>query len=318
MATSPRTLGSSDLVISGVGLGGNNFSRPNTPTATQDGSTAVLHAALDHGITFIDTAELYGAEPGMSETFIGQALRGRRDEAVIATKWGHTRGGADGVEANGPRGSEPHIRAAIEGSLRRLQTDRVDLFQLHEPDPDVPIEETIGALGQLVAEGKVLHVGHSNFSLAQTVEADDAAARLGAPRFVSAQVEYSLLERGIEAELLPLLREREIGLLPFFPLYNGLLTGKYTRAGDGEGRLSKIKPQILETVDWDQLEAYRAVCDEVGAPMVQVSIAWLLAQPGVASVIAGATSPEQIAVNAGAGELRLSDDVVARISEIFG
>ncbi|HHW84105.1 MAG TPA: aldo/keto reductase, partial [Actinomycetales bacterium] len=240
MATpiAPRTLGSSDLVISGVGMGCNNFSRPASPTVEQNASTRVIHAAIDAGITFFDTAEMYGSEPGMSETFMGVALRHRRDQVQIATKWGLKGKAPAGMEDKGPRGGETYIRAAIEGSLRRLQTDYVDLYQLHEPDPEVPIEETLGVLADLVAEGKVRQIGHSNFSADQLREADDAAStREDGLRFVSGQNEYSLLNREVEGELLGECVERNIGFLPYFPLYNGLLTGKYS-ASSGEGRIT--------------------------------------------------------------------------------
>ncbi|MDO5495394.1 MAG: aldo/keto reductase [bacterium] len=313
----PRALGSSTLEISGVGIGCNNFSRPTSPTVEQEASTRVILAALDAGITFFDTAELYGSEPGMSEVFMGVALRGRRDEAVIATKWGHTGGAPGGLAEKGARGSREHIRAAIEGSLRRLQTDHVDLYQLHEPDPSVPIEETLGALAELVQEGKVLEIGHTNFTAEQLREADAASGKADSGvRFVSAQNEYSLLKRDVESEILPFCAENGIGFLPYFPLYNGLLTGKYRKDG-GEGRITRQKPQLLEGVDWDQLEAYRAICERLGEPMVQVSIAWLLAQPGVASVIAGATTEEQVVQNAGAGQLALDAETVTEISELF-
>lgn len=219
----PRALGLSDLVISGVGMGCNNFGRPKSPTEGQEGSTRVIHAAIDAGITFFDTAELYGVEKGLSETFMGAALEGRRDEVVIATKFGHTSGGPEGTEDLGPRGGERYIRHAVEGSLRRLRTDYVDLYQLHTPDPQTPIEETLAVLNELVGEGKIRAIGHSNLSAAQLIEADDAAARLGTVRFVSAQNEYSLLRREVEDEVLPAAVERNIGFLPFFPLYNGLL-----------------------------------------------------------------------------------------------
>nr|NLD40026.1 aldo/keto reductase [Actinomycetales bacterium] len=313
----PRTLGTSDLVISAVGMGCNNFSRPGSPTATQEPSTRVILAAVDAGVTFFDGAELYGAEPGLSETYMGVALKDRRDEVVLSTKWGHTGAAPGDLAQHGPRGSRAHIRAAIEGSLRRLQTDRIDLYQMHEPDPSVPIEETLGALHELVQEGKVREIGHTNFTPAQLREADSAANREGTVRFVSAQDEYSLLHREVEAEILPACVDLGLGFFPYFPLYNGLLTGKY-REDAGEGRITRQKPHLLEEVNWEQLEAYRAICERVGSPMVQVSIAWLLAQPGVASVIAGATTEDQVVQNAGAAQLELEAATVKEISALFG
>jgi len=315
--TELRTLGSSDLVVSAVGMGCNNFSRPGTPTATQEGSTAVIHAAIDHGITFFDGADIYGAEPGLSETFMGVALRGRRDQVVLSTKFGHQGAQAAGAADWGPKGARRYIRHAVEASLRRLQTDHIDLLQMHTPDPATPIEETLAALHELVAAGTVRYIGSSNFSAAQVGAADAAARAHGQERFISAQNEYSLLARGIEAELLPLARELGIGIIPYFPLHNGLLTGKYTRGGGGEGRISRLKPHLLQTVDWDQLEAYQRLCDAHGLTMLEATIAWLLAQPGIGTVIAGATTPEQVAQNAAAGDLVLPADLALEISGLF-
>lgn len=311
-----RNLGSSDLVISAVGLGCNNFSRPGTPTATLDGTRAVLDAAIDQGVTFLDTAELYGDPKGGSEELMGQALEGRREKVVIATKFGHTAGGPSGSESWGSNGSASYIAHAVEGSLRRLRTDRIDLYQLHMPDPHTPIGETLQALSDLIREGKVRFIGHSNLSAEQIREAHAVSKELGLLPFVSAQNEYSLLARGVESDVLPAVREAGLGFLPYFPLYNGLLTGKYTRQG-GEGRLTRQKPEILESVDWDLMDRYEALCAEAGVTMLQATFAWLLAQPGVSSVIAGATTPEQVAANAEAGTTVLADDVLAAIGALF-
>src|SRR5690606_12848270 len=202
-----RVLGTSSLHVSVVGLGCNNLGRTGTRTETQEGATAVVTAALDAGVTFFDTADMYGAEYGLSERLLGEALRGRRDEAVVATKFGHQDYPSPLAEI-GARGSRAYIRAAVEGSLTRLQTDRIDLYQLHTPDPLTPIAETLAALDELVREGKVREIGRSNLAAAQLREADDLATELDTPRFVSAQNEYSLLERGVERELLPAVRER--------------------------------------------------------------------------------------------------------------
>jgi aryl-alcohol dehydrogenase-like predicted oxidoreductase len=312
----PRTLGSSDLVVPAVGMGCNNFSRQGTATETQEGSTAVIHAAIDHGITFFDGADIYGAEPGLSETFMGVALAGRRDEVVLATKFGHSGATMPGSEDWGPKGAARYIRGAVEASLIRLRTDRIDLLQMHTPDPATPIEETLAALTDLVAEGKVRYVGNSNFSAGQLREADRLAQENGLVPFISAQNEYSLLARGVEEEVLPAVRELGLGFIPYFPLHNGLLTGKYTRAG-GEGRISKLKPQLLETVDWDQLEAYRRLCAAHGLTMLEATFGWLLAQEGVATVIAGATTPEQVAQNAAAGGVVIPDDLAGEIGDLF-
>ena len=248
-----RCLGPSGLRVSTVGLGCNNFGRPKTATESQAGTDAVVSAAIDAGITLFDTADIYGGTRGLSETLMGNALRGRRNEIVLATKFGMDMEGSNGPDW-GARGSRRYIRIAIEASLRRLQTDWIDLYQLHRPDPLTPIEETLAALDDLIQEGKVRYIGHSNFAGWQIADAE-YLARLGAhPRFVSAQNEYSLLARGVEAEVLPAVRRYELGFLPFFPLFNGLFTGKYTRSGGpADARLTVIRPEALQRVDWDRI-----------------------------------------------------------------
>ena len=311
-----RNLGHSDLTISAVGLGCNNFSRPGTPTATLDGTKSVLDAAIEHGITFLDTAELYGDPKGGSEDLMGQALVGRRENLVIATKFGHMAGGPEGSETWGAPGSAAYIAHAVEGSLTRLRTDRIDLYQLHTPDATTPIGDTIEALAGLIQVGKVRFIGHSNLTAEQIYEADSVAKELGLPPFVSAQNEYSLMARGVEADVLPAVRDLGLGFLPYFPLHNGLLTGKYTRSG-GEGRLTRQRPEVLESLDWDLMERYQALCDEAGVTMLEATFAWLLTQDAVSSVIAGATRPEQVEANAKAGMTVLDADVTAAISALF-
>lgn len=311
-----RTLGSSGLAVPAVGMGCNNFSRKGTATETQQGSTAVIHAAIDHGITFFDGADIYGAEPGMSETFMGVALAGRRDEVVLATKFGHARARAAGADAWGPKGADRYIRNAVEASLTRLRTDRIDLLQMHTPDPATPISETLATLTDLVAEGKVRHIGNSNFSAGALHEADRVARERGLVPFVSAQNEYSLLARAVEDEVLPAVRELGLGFIPYFPLFNGLLTGKYSRAG-GEGRITNLKPQLLQSVDWDRLDSYGQLCGFHGLTMLEATIGWLLAQGGVTTVIAGATTPDQVAQNAAAGAVVLPDALEREISDLF-
>lgn len=311
-----RNLGNSDLVISAVGLGCNNFSRPGTPTETLEGTKAVLDAAIDQGITLLDTAELYGDPKGGSEDLMGQALVGRRDHVEIATKFGHMAGGPSGSQGWGSPGSASYIAQAVEGSLTRLRTDRIDLYQLHTPDEATPIGDTLEALAGLVQSGKVRFIGHSNFTAEQIREAEAVAKELGLPPFVSAQNEYSLMARGVEADVLPAVRDLGLGFLPYFPLHNGLLTGKYTRTG-GEGRLTRQRPEVLESLDWDLMERYRALCEEAGVTMLEATFAWLLAQPGVSSVIAGATRPEQVEANAKAGMTVLDEDVTTAISALF-
>ncbi|KQM40293.1 aldo/keto reductase [Microbacterium sp. Leaf203] len=291
-----RAVGRSGLRVSAVGLGCNNFGRAGTATETLDGTRAVLDAAIDAGVTFLDTADMYGREFGLSETLMGEALEGRRDQVVLATKFGH----ADFAPAvtGGSKGSRAHVRRAVEDSLRRLRTDWIDLYQLHTPDPSTPIEETLDALADLVREGKVRYIGHSNFSGWRIAEAEHAADGV---RFVSAQNQYSLLARAAEREVLPAAARYGLGFLPFFPLHNGLLTGKFTRDGGPEGsRIMRQRPHLWRDAPWDALERYQAFCDARGITMLEATFAWFLANPLVASVIAGATSAEQVRANAAA------------------
>ncbi|MBF4591544.1 MULTISPECIES: aldo/keto reductase [unclassified Curtobacterium] len=313
-----RPLGPSGLVVSTVGLGCNNFGRPGTVTETQEGTDAVVHAALDAGVTLLDTADIYGGTPGQSETMLGAAIAGRRDEVVLATKFGMDMGGANGPDW-GVRGSRRYVRLAVESSLRRLGTDWIDLYQMHRPDSVTPIEETLSVLDDLVREGKIRYVGHSNFAGWQIAEAELTASIAGTTAFVSAQNEYSPLSRDVEAEVLPAVRAYALGFLPFFPLYNGLLSGKYTR-GDRpqDGRLTRLKPELLDSAPWDVLEEYQRFCDERGVTMLQATFAWLLAQPGLTSVIAGATRPEQITQNVDAGTAWVpSEDDLAEMTVVF-
>lgn len=303
------------LSVSRIGLGCNNFGRPGSATQGLDGTRAVIDAALDHGVTFLDTAALYGGPESLSETLIGQALHGRRDAAVIATKFGHT--GGPEPSTWGRRGSREFIRNAAEASLRRLRTDRIDLFQLHQPDPQTPISETLGALSELVDEGKVVEIGHSNFTAEMTREADDRATSDGRRHFVSAQNEYSLLNRDVEGELLAVLEERGLRLLPYFPLASGLLTGKYRKGEAPAGSRLASRLDSVSDETWSRLDGYAALTSSLGVTPLDATFAWLLAQPVVASVIAGATSPEQVAANAAAGQTWLEKDVVEQISALF-
>jgi aryl-alcohol dehydrogenase-like predicted oxidoreductase len=313
-----RSLGRSGLRVSAVGLGGNNFGRAGTATETQEGTDAVVAAALDAGVTFIDTADVYGREYGLSETLLGAALRGHRDDVVIATKFGHS-GIPSPLPAWGAGGSRRYIRLAVEGSLRRLQTDWIDLYQLHTPDPGTPIEETLAALDELVREGKVRYIGHSNLSGWQLAEAELVARELGVTRFISAQNEYSLLARGAEAEVLPAARHFGVGFLPYFPLQNGLLTGKFRRdETPADTRIMRQRRYLVEQAPWDVLDRYRSFAEERGMTMLEATFGWLLAQPALASVIAGTTRPEQIRQNAAAGAAwRPSDAEIAEVSVIF-
>ncbi|MFZ7087723.1 aldo/keto reductase [Curtobacterium sp. RRHDQ10] len=313
-----RPLGPSGLVVSTVGIGCNNFGRPGTATETQEGTDAVVGAAIDAGVTLFDTADVYGGEPGRSETMMGRSLAGRRDQIVLATKFGADMRGANGPDW-GARGSRRYVRLAVESSLRRLGTDWIDLYQMHTPDPITPIEETLSVLDDLVREGKIRYVGHSNFAGWQIAEAELTASIAGTTAFVSAQNEYSPLARGVEDEVLPAVRAYALGFLPYFPLYNGLLTGKYTEAGGpADGRISTLKPELLERAPWDVLRAVQGFCDARGISMLQATFAWLLAQPGLTSVIAGATKPEQILQDVDAGTAWTpSEDELVELTVLF-
>jgi aryl-alcohol dehydrogenase-like predicted oxidoreductase len=313
-----RPLGPSGLVVSTVGIGCNNFGRPGTLTETQEGTDAVVHAALDAGVTLFDTADVYGGRRGLSEELLGRSIAGRRDEIVLATKFGMDMQGVNGPDW-GVRGSRRYVRLAVESSLKRLGTDWIDLYQMHGPDDVTSIEETLSVLDDLVREGKIRYIGHSNFAGWQIAEAELTASIAGTTAFVSAQNEYSPLARSVEDEVLPAVRAYALGFLPYFPLYNGLLTGKYTKdGGPADGRLTKAKPQLLADAPWGIVEEFQRFCDEREVTMLQATFAWLLAQPGLSSVIAGATKPEQIVQNAEAGTAWApSEDDIAEMTVIF-
>lgn len=299
-------------------MGCNNFGRAGSATETQSGTNDVIHAAIDAGITFFDGADIYGKERGLSETLMGNALEKKRDAIVLATKFG-----MDMERANGPdwgaRASRRYIRIAVEASLRRLQTDWIDLYQLHEPDPHTPIEETLATLDDLVTEGKIRYYGHSNLSGWQISEAEFTAILGHHPRFISAQNEYSLLARNVEKEVLPAVRKYGLGFLPYFPLYNGILTGKYTRTSGPEGaRVTLLKPHLFESTNWDAVERFQQFCDSRDVTMLEATFGWLLAQPNLSSVIAGATTPEQVIQNAAAATAWVPDaDSLEEINAIF-
>jgi aryl-alcohol dehydrogenase-like predicted oxidoreductase len=273
---------------------------------------------MDVGITFFDTADVYGSSPGASEELLGQALAGRRDSIVLATKFGKPTGGAV-LPDHEARGSRRYIRAAIEGSLRRLNTDYVDLYQMHEPDLRTPIEETLDALEEIVREGKVRYVGCSQFAAWQLVDADWSARVAGCSRFISAQNEYSLLERGVESDIVPACEHLGVGLVPFFPLSSGLLTGKY-RQGEtppADTRLGGPRyGEVLAAANWPVIEAVRSFAAERDVEMIDVAIGGLAAQPAVASVIAGATDPAQVRRNAKAGRWEPTAADLVRLDEI--
>ena len=311
-----RALGNSGITVSATGLGCNNFGRPGSRTETQEGTNAVIHQAIDAGITLFDTADLYGYEFGRSEAMMGEALRGRRDEIVLATKFGYPDSGAPYA---GARGSRDFIRASIEGSLTRLRTDHIDLYQLHMPDPETPIAETLGALDELVREGKVRAIGHSNLDAAQMREAAVVAESLGVTAFTTAQNELSLINRDTDRAETPAARELGLGLLPFFPLANGLLTGKFTRDHfPADSRIMRQRAHVAEGANWDALDAYRRLCDAWGVSMLEATFGWLLTHEPIASVIAGATTPEQVTQNAAAGEaFRPNPEQIAEIEALF-
>jgi aryl-alcohol dehydrogenase-like predicted oxidoreductase len=317
-----RRLGGLDVSV--VGIGTNNFGlaghlgpKVSAVEIDQPRATSIIRAALDAGVTFIDTAEEYGY--GQSEELIGVALGSRRDEAVIATKCNSVTSPTPGTGA----GIERIIRSA-EDSLRRLGTDRIDLFQLHFPDPQTPIDETLEAFSRLKDQGKVLEVGCCNFTGAQLDESFSAAERGGWAPFVAAQNGYSLLSRRIEDELVPTLRRRGVGLIPYWPLAGGLLTGKYRRGeAPAEGTRMSGQPdaqrdRLLSDRNFDRVEPLAALAAERDHSLLELAMSWLAAQDTVASIIVGATSPDQVEANARAADWVLSADDLAAVDRALG
>ena len=307
-----RNLGRSGLQVSVVGLGCNNFGM----RCDFDQSKEVVHKALDQGISLFDTADVYGGQ-GKSEEFLGKILKGHREEVVIATKWGMKMG--EGAHKSG--GSRKYIVSAVEASLRRLDTDYIDLYQLHRPDPQTPIEETLRALDDLVRSGKVRYIGHSNFAGWQAAEAHFVAKQANLTPFISAQNEYSLLERRIEAELVPPCNAYGLSVLPFFPLASGFLTGKYRQGQDlpAGTRLANAGPmaaRVLTEKNYEVLGKLEAFAEQRGKSMVDLAIGWLASLSHVGSVIAGATKPEQVEQNVAAGAWRLTADELAEVDAI--
>ena len=310
-----RRLGTSGLVVSVVGLGCNNFGRK----LDADGTREVVDAALDAGITLFDTADIYGTPHGSSEECLGAALKGRRDEVVLATKFGMNMEGLNGNDFDA-RGSRRYIVRAVEASLRRLETDYIDLYQMHQPDEATPIDETLAALDDLVRSGKVRYLGNSNFAGWQIADAHWTAAAGNRTPFISAQNQYSLLQRGVEDEVVPACEHFGLGLLPFFPLDSGLLTGKYQRGEQPAAgtRLAQDRYQPwLDNADWDTIEALTAFGAERGHSLLDVAVAGLAARPAVTSVIAGATDAEQVRANAAAGAWPLSAEDVAALDAVL-
>jgi aryl-alcohol dehydrogenase-like predicted oxidoreductase len=305
-----RRIGS--LEVSAVGLGCNNFGR----RLGLDGTRPVVEAALEAGVTLFDTADVYRGDHGTSEELLAAALGSRRDQVVIATKFG--------MELDPDhRGASPrYVRDACEASLRRLDTDVIDLYQLHTPDPDVPIAETLGALDELVRAGKVREIGHSNLSAGQVDEAESFARANGTARFVCAQDHWSVLDREVEDGNLPAVRRHGLAVLPFFPLASGLLTGKYTSGDDTDPswRLSALPEDRRERwLNDDRLATTRrleAFATAHGRSLLELAFSWLLAQSPVASVIAGATRPDQVRANAAAAGWTLTADDLAEVDAI--
>ena len=303
-----RYLGKSGLKVSAIGLGTNNFGR----RLDADATALVINHALDMGVTMIDTSNSYG--DGYSEDYIGRALKGKRDKAIIATKVSSTVG--DGPNDGG--NSRQHIMAAVEDSLRRLQTDYIDLYQIHWHDPNVPIEETLRALDDLVRQGKVRYIGCSNFTAWQVCEAAWTSRSLDIASFASVQPRYSLMDREIETELVPFCDAYGVGILPYYPLANGFLTGKYRR---GEAvptgtRLAEDDRGMFTDANFDMLDKLEVFCEARGHTVLELAFAWLLANDAVSSVIAGATRVEQIIANAKAASWQLTADEVAEVNAI--
>ncbi len=307
-----RNLGASGLKVSIIGLGCNNFGMRIDQAQTR----MVVDAALDCGVNFFDTADIYGGSK--SEVFLGDALKGRRDKAVLATKFANPMG--EGSYLRG--GARRYIVKAVEDSLKRLHTDHIDLYQMHVPDADTPIDETLRALDDLVRSGKVLYIGNSNFSGWQIADADWTARAAGLERFVSAQNNFSLLERGAEREVLPACERFGLGLLPFFPLASGFLTGKYQR-GEPPRQGTRLAAwgargaAALSDRNFDRLEALEAWAEQRGRRILDLAFAWLLGHPAVSSVIAGATTPEQVQANARCAEWILTPEEVVEVRALI-
>ncbi len=307
-----RPVGRSGLMVSKVGVGTNAFGAH----VDQETTTQIVTAAIDAGITLFDTADMYSS--GRSEEFLGKALAGRRDGIILATKFGM--GSAELAGENwGAHGGRRYIRRAIEASLRRLGTDYVDLYQIHRPDPGTPIAETLRALNDLIAEGKVRYIGCSNFTGWQVTEAAWTARELGLEGFISAQNQYSLYNRSAELELTPACAAAGVGILPYYPLASGLLTGKYHRGESApEGSRLAQRPERLAAADFDKIEALAQFGAERGRPLLTVAISALAAQPQVSSVISGVSRPSQIASNVEAGSWEPTKDDLDALDEIPG
>ncbi len=305
-----KRVGKSGLQVSVVGIGCNNFGM----RIDKDATKAVVDKAIEVGITLFDTADVYGGTK--SEEFLGEALGDRRKDIVLATKFGYPTG--SGVYSKG--GSRRRIFDACEASLRRLQTDYIDLYQYHTPDPLTPMEETLDALDDLVRQGKVRYIGNSNLSGWQITEAEWIARSSNRSRFVSAQNEYSLINRAIEKELVPACEQYGLGILPYFPLASGLLTGKYQRgeAPASDTRLAAWGPRgerMMSDENFDIVEKLDSFAKDRGKSLLDLAFSWLATKDYIPSVIAGATKPEQVAANAAAAEWKLTPEEMAEVDE---
>ena len=306
--TDQRTIG--PLSVPSVGIGCNAFGS----RIDADRVVAIVDAAIEHEIPFFDTADAYGT--GDSEELLGRAIRGRRDEVVIATKFGMDMQGVNGDDG-GRRGSAAYVRTAVESSLRRLDVDHIDLYQLHTPDPSTPIAETLGALDELVRAGLVRAIGCSNLQAWQVIDADWTARQAGGAAFITAQNEYSLYNRTAEVELTPACVDRGIGILPYFPLAYGLLTGKYRRGEEApSGSRLEAQASRLAGAEWERIEQLQSFAQRHDISMLDLAIGGLAAQPAVLSVIAGVTSPEQVASNAAAGAWTPTAEQLSELAEI--
>lgn len=307
-----RNLGSSGLRVSLIGLGCNNFGG----RIDLEASRKVVHKALDLGITFLDTADMYGNRGG-SETCLGQILGDRRKDIILATKFGYPMDQAETLKG----ASRRHIMGAVEASLKRLKTDWIDLYQLHRPDPLTPLEETLRAMDDLVRQGKVRYLGCSNLPAWQVAHAKWACREARLDSFISCQDEYSLLVRGIERELVPAMQAYGLGLLPYFPLASGLLTGKYRRgvAADGDTRFAHwahLAKRYLTDANWDSVERLSTFASSRGHTLLELAFSWLAARPTVSSIIAGATKPEQVEMNVKAAEWALTKEDMSEIDAL--
>jgi aryl-alcohol dehydrogenase-like predicted oxidoreductase len=309
-----RRLGDSGLQVSAVGLGTNNFAG----RLHDEAARAVLNEALDQGVTFIDTADVYGrgseTGPGGSEEQLGRLLAGRRQRVVLATKVGFS----VGEFAFEKGSSRSWVIQAVENSLRRLRTDYIDLYQLHVPDPATPIEETLRALDDLVRSGKVRYIGHSNFPAWQIADADWTARVEHRVRPVSAQMHYNLLNRVIQAEVIPACQAHGLGVIPYFPLESGFLTGKYRADGQGHGRLAESARagDVMTPANFRRVAAFESFAAQTGHTLLDLAFGWLLSRPIVGPVIASASSPEQVKANVAAAQWRLSADEMSAFSAL--